>query len=105
VSVKSVDPAVIYLVKNSVGTSDYLVFNPLPSATAFNFAQYSARAVTETLASDQLALVHNVGIGGSAQFDLLPYNFVLAPGDTISLFMSSTTSFNSSSIGISWLVD
>jgi len=43
VSVKSVDPAVIYLVKNSVGTSDYLVFNPLPNDSAFNFAQYSDR--------------------------------------------------------------
>ena len=105
IALKSVDPAVVYMVKNAVGTSDYLLFAPQPGASAFNFAQYSTTAVSETLASDQIALVQNVGIGGSAQFDLLPYNFVLAPGDTISLFMSSTTSFNSSSIGISWLVD
>ena len=105
VSVKSVDPAVIYLVKNAAGTSDFLEFQPLPNASAFNFVQYSTSAVTETLASDTLALVTTIGINGSAQFNLLQYNLYLSPGDTISAFMSSTNSFNSSSIGITWKID
>ena len=70
-----------------------------------NFVQYSTSAVTETLASDTLALVTTIGINGSAQFNLLPYNLYLSPGDTISAFMSSTNSFNSSSIGITWKID
>ena len=105
VSVKSVDPALIYLVKNVVGTSGFLEFQPLPNASAFNFVQYSTSAVTETLASDTLALVTTIGINGSAQFNLLQYNLYLSPGDTISAFMSSTNSFNSSSIGITWKID
>ena len=105
VSVKSVDPAVIYLVKNAVGTSDFLEFQPLPNASAFNFVQYSVSSVTETLSSDTLALVTTIGINGSAQFNLLNYNLYLSPGDTISAFVSSTSSFNSSSIGITWKID
>ena len=105
VSLKSTDPAVIYLVKNAVGTSDFLVFGPLPNASAFNFVQYSTSAVTETLANDTLALVQTVSINGSAQFNLLDYNLYLSPGDTMSAFISSTSSFNSSSIGMTWKVD
>ena len=105
VGLKSVDPAVVYMIKNCVGTSDLLVFNPLPNTTNFNFAQYSVSVVSENLALDQISLVQTVGVGGGAQFDLLPYNFVLSPGETISLFISSTTSFNSSTVGISWVVD
>lgn len=105
VSLKSTDPAVIYMVKNSVGTSDLLLYQALPNASAFNFAQYSVTSVSETLSSDTLALVQTVNGNGSAQFNLLPYNLELAPGDTISAFISSTTSFNSSSIGITWKVD
>jgi hypothetical protein len=105
VGLKSTDPAVIYMIKNAVGTSDLLVFSPQPSATAFNFAQISTSAVTETLASDQIVLVQTVGVNGGAQFNLLPYNFVLAPGETISIFISCSQSFNSTTVGLSWLVD
>lgn len=105
VGLKSTDPAVVYMVKNAVGTSDLLVFNPQPNATSFNFAQYSVSAVTETLSLDQIALVQTVGVNAGAQFNLLEYNFVLAPGETISIFISSSSSFNSSSVGLSWLID
>ena len=105
ISVKSVDPAVLYLVKNATGTSGLLEFNPLPNATAFNFAQYSVSAVSENLANDSLSLVQTIAINGSAQFNLLPYNFTLAPGEYMSAFISSTNSFNSTSIGIAWKID
>ena len=93
------------MVKNAVGTSDYLLFNPLPNATSFNFAQYSTTAVSETLANDTLSLVQTLGINGSAQFNLLPYNFTLAPGEYMSVFMSSTSSFNSTTVGMAWKID
>lgn len=101
VSTKSVDPSVIYIIKNAVGTSDLLVFNPIPNS----FVQASTSNVTETLSSDILANVQTIGVNGSATFDLLPYNVSLAPGDYLSVFMSSTTAFNSSSVGITWKVD
>ena len=105
ISLKSTDPAVIYLVRNAVGTSDVLVFNPLPNASPTFFAQYSTSSVTETLSLDTLSLVQTVNANGSAQFNLLDYNFVLAPGDYFSAFISSTSAFNSSSIGMTWKVD
>jgi hypothetical protein len=106
VAVKSTDPCVIYVVKNATGTSDYLVFNPVTGATAFQFAQYSVSAVTETFTgADIPALVTTLGINGSSQFNLLSYSLALAPGETISVFISSTSSINSTSVGLTWKVD
>ena len=101
VSTKSTDPSVIYLVKNAVGTSDYLVFSPIPNV----FAQYSVSSVTETLSSDIISNVQTLGINGSSEFNLIPYNLILAPGEYISVFMSSTSSFNGTTTGITWKVD
>jgi hypothetical protein len=106
VAVKSTDPSVVYIVKNSVGTSDLLVFNSVPPVSnPFVFAQYSVSAVSETLASDSLLSVQTVSPGGSSQFDLTKYNLSLAPGDYISVFISSTTSINTTSVGMTWLID
>ena len=105
VATKSTDPAVIYIVKNAVGTSDLILFNPIPGATSQYFAQYSTTQLSENLSQDIVSLVQTLGVSGSAQFDLLSYNFVLNPGDYISIFMSSTTSFGSSTIGLAWRVD
>ena len=69
------------------------------------FAQYSTSSVTETLSNDTVSIVQTVGINGAADFDLRPYNVNLAPGDYISVFISSTSSFNSSSVGLVWRVD
>lgn len=107
VAVKSTDPSVVYIVKNAKDTSDYIVFNPIPGTTIFKFAQYSVSAVTETFsdANDTPALVTTLGIGGSSQYDLIPYDISLSPGDYISVFISSTSSINSTSVGLTWTVD
>lgn len=105
VSAQGNDPSVVYIVKNSVGTSDYLVFNPLPNANNFLFAQYSISAVSENLALDGIALVQTLGINGNSQFNLAEYNLTLAPGETISVFISSSNALSRTSTGIAWRVD
>ncbi len=105
VSAQCNDPSVVYIIKNAVGTSDLLVFNPVPNASPFNFGQYSVSAVTENLSIDTVALVQSLGVNGSAQFVLAPYNLTLSPGETISFFISSTVAITKSSIGIAWKVD
>ena len=106
VSAQSTDPSTIFLVKNAVGTSDLLVFNQIPGHGNPNvFAQYSVSAVTENLALDNIANVQTLGINGSSTFDLIPYNFILAPGDTISVFIRSTNAITNSAVGITWKVD
>ena len=106
VAVQSTDPSVIFLVKNAVGTSDLLVLNQIPShGNPSIFAQYSTSAVTENLALDNIANVQTLGINGSSQFNLIPYNFILAPGDTISVFIRSTNAISNSAVGITWKID
>ena len=63
------------------------------------------RSVTENLALDNIANVQTLGINGSSAFDLIPYNFILAPGDTISVFVRSTNAITNSAVGITWKVD
>lgn len=99
------DPSIIYLVKNAVGTSGLLVFNPIPAGTSFNFAQYSTTAVTENLAMDSILNVQTLGINSSATFNLMDYNLSLAPGDYLSVFISSSSSISRASVGITWKVD
>lgn len=107
IAVKSTDPCVVYIVQNAKDTSDYIVFNPIPGSTTFRFAQYSNSAVTETFsgANDIPTLVTTLGINGSNQYDLLSYNISLSPGDYISVFISSTSSINSTSVGLTWTID
>jgi hypothetical protein len=106
VAAQSTDPSVIFLVKNAVGTSDFLVFNAIPGHGNPNvFAQYSVSAVTENLALDNVTNVQTLGINGSSTFDLIPYNFILAPGESMSVFIRSTNAITNSAVGITWKVD
>lgn len=100
------DPSVIYVVKNAVGFSDHLVFNNLPGQNnSVVFAQVSTSAVTEDLSKDNVANVQTLGINSSAQFDLMKYNLYLAPGETFSVFISSSNAINRTSVGVTWRVD
>lgn len=106
VAAQGADPSVIYVIVNPLGVSSPLVFAPIPGpATTRVFAQASNSAVTETLSMDNVSNVQTLAINGSATFDLKPYNFSLAPGDMISVFISSSNAITRSSIGLSWRVD
>lgn len=106
VATQNNDPCIIHLVRNAVGTSDLLLFNPVASANPnFNFAQVAVNAVTETLSSDEEANVQTVAINGSATFDLQSYNFRLSPGDTLSVFIISTNSITRSGVGLTWTIE
>lgn len=105
VSAQGNDPSVVFIVKNAVGTSGYLLFNPLPNTTNYNFAQYSVNAVTEDLTKDVINNIQTLGINTSAKFDLLPYNLTLVPGEYISVFIISTSILSRTAAGISWRVD
>lgn len=107
-SIQATDPSIIYVVKNSLGTSDLLVYNPLPSASIlspYQFVQYSTSAVSENLSLDPIVLVQTVGINGTANFPLLDYNLTLAPGENVSIFISSTSQISRSAIGLTWKLD
>jgi hypothetical protein len=104
VSVQCTDPSVVYIVKNAVGTSDYLVFNSVPVIDPFMFAQFSISAVSETIGLDRITNVQTLGINGNSTFNLSNYNLSLAPGEYMSMFISSSAAINKSSIGITWRV-
>ena len=105
VSQQGQDPSVIFIIKNAVGTSDYIVFSPIPGASAFYFAQYSNSAVTENLALDTLANIQTLGINSSSTFNLKDYNLELAPGEYLSVFITSSNAINKVSCGMTWRVD
>ncbi len=105
VSVQGQDPSLIYLIKNCVGTSDLLVFGPIPVPNPFVFAQYSTTLVSENLSLDTLANIQTLGINGNSSFDLMAYNLALSPGETISVFISSSGSITKSTIGLTWKID
>ena len=99
------DPSVVYIVKNAKGLSDVLVFQSMPNSTTARFVQYSASALTEDLSLDNVNNVQTLGINGTAQFDLIPYNLSLSPGETVSVFISSSNALNRTAVGITWKVD
>jgi len=99
------DPSVVYIVKNARGLSDVLVFQSIPNNTNAMFVQYSASALTENLALDRVNNVQTLGINGTAQFDLIPYNLSLSPGETVSVFISSSNALNRTATGMTWRVD
>ena len=104
VAVQANDPSIIYIVKNAVGTSDLIVFNPVPIVDPFMFAQFSISAVTETLGLDRVSNVQTLGINSSAQFNLANYNLSLAPGEYVSVFIESSNAINRTSVGMTWRV-
>lgn len=99
------DPSVVYIVKNAKGLSDVLVFQSIPNNTNAMFVQYSASLLSENLAADRVNNVQTLGINGTAQFDLIPYNLSLSPGETVSVFISSSNALNRTAAGITWKVD
>ena len=99
------DPSIIYILKNPVGTSDLLVFNPLPNANAYNFAQFSISDVEGNLTIDSPANIQTVGINSSAQFDLRAYNLTINPGDYVSVFFQSSSIITRTAVGMTWKVD
>lgn len=105
VSAQGNDPSVIFVIKNAVGTSDYLVFNPLPIANKFYFAQYSTSSVTANLSLNTINNIQTLAINSSSTFDLLPYNLTLSPGDYVSVFFISTSIISRTAIGMTWRVD
>jgi hypothetical protein len=104
VSAQGNDPSIVYVVKNCVGTNTYLLYQPLPVTNNYVFAQYANNTATENLSQDTLCIVQSLGINGAAQFNLLPYNLTLSPGDSVSVFISSTNAINRSSVGLTWKV-
>lgn len=105
VSAQGNDPSIIFIVKNPVGTSNLLLFNPLPAADNTHFAQYSTTTVTEDLTQDNPANIQTLGINSSSQFDLRSFNITLAPGDIISVFITSTNALTRTGVAITWRVD
>lgn len=100
------DPAVIYIVKNVQATNDLLLFNLVPGhGNPYWFAQYSITSTFTALGSENINNVQTLGINGSSQFDLMKYNLTLAPGDTFSVFISSSNAINRTSVGVTWRVD
>lgn len=106
VSAQGQDPSIIYLIVNATNTSTYLLFNNIPGAnTTQVFAQVSNTVCTANLALDMQNSVQALGINGGVTFDLIPYNFALAPGDNLSVFISSGSAINRTSCGLTWKVD
>lgn len=106
VAAQSTDPSIIYLVRNSVGTTSYLAFNNIPNADVnFNFAQISNTVTTEDLTLDQQANVQTLGINASATFNLTDYNFRLVPGEYLSVFISSSNAITRTSVGLTWMIE
>ena len=99
------DPSIIFIIKNPVGTSDLLVFNPVPTTNPFLFAQYSDTTVTENIALDMPSNIKTLGINSSAQFDLREYNLIINPGEHISVFFISTSVISRTACGMTWRVD
>lgn len=99
------DPSVIYIVKEAFGLSDVLTYVAIPNTTPAMFAQYSIAAVTANLDTQRICNVQTLGINDNATFDLSDYNLSLAPGETISVFISSSNAINRTAIGLTWFVD
>ena len=99
------DPSVIYIVKDAFGLSDVLSYISIPNTTPAMFAQYSIVPVSIDLSTQRICNVQTLGINSSATFDLAAYNLTLAPGETISVFISSSNALNRTATGLTWLVD
>ena len=99
------DPSVIYIVKGADQLSDVLAYIAIPNTTPAMFAQYSISPVTIDLSTQRISNVQTLGINSSATFDLASYNLSLAPGETISIFISSSNAINRTAIGLTWNVD
>jgi hypothetical protein len=105
VAAQGADPSVIYIVKDAFALSDVLAYIAIPNTTPAMFAQYSISAVSIDLSTQRICNVQTLGINGNATFDLASYNLTLAPGETISVFISSSNALSRTAVGLTWLVD
>jgi hypothetical protein len=105
VAAQGQDPSVIYVVKDAFGLSDVLAYIAIPNTTPAMFAQYSISAITADLSTQRIANVQTLGINDNATFDLAAFNLSLSPGETISVFISSSNALNRTAVGLTWLVD
>ena len=105
VAAQGQDPSVIYIVKDAFGLSDVLAYIAIPNTTPAMFAQYSISQVTADLSTQRISNVQTLGINSSATFDLGAYNLTIAPGETISIFISSSGALTRTATGLTWLVD
>ena len=105
VATQNADPCVLYVIKNAIGTSDLLVYQSIPNTTVSMFAQYSVSAVSENLSVDRITNIQTLGINSSAQFKLADYNLSLSPGETVSIFITSSNAISRSAVGMTWKVD
>jgi hypothetical protein len=105
VAAQGQDPSVIYIVREATNPSDVISYIAIPNTTIAMFAQYSISEVTIDLATQRISNVQTLGINSSATFNLLDYNLTLAPGETISVFVSSGGAITRSAIGLTWWVD
>jgi hypothetical protein len=105
VAAQGQDPSVIYIIKEAAGASDVISYISIPNTTVAMFAQYSISEVTINLDTQRICNVQTLGINSSATFDLLGYNLTLAPGETISVFVSSGGALSRTAVGLTWLVD
>ena len=105
VAAQGQDPSVIYVVKDATGASDVISYISIPNTTPAMFAQYSISPVSIDLSTQRIANVQTLGINDNATFDLAAYNLTLAPGETISVFISSSNALNRTAVGLTWLVD
>lgn len=97
VALQCTDPSVVYLFINAT-PSQNLIFNSISGASV----SFSNTACTFSTVTDTPVAVFTVGISGSSQFDLIPFNFGLNPGDVISVGVSSTNAITNSAVALVW---
>jgi len=105
VALQGSDPSVIYVVKNGIGTASLLVFQNIPNSTTSMFCQYSNTETTTNLAVERISNIQTVGPNGTASFNLSDYNLMLNPGETVNVFISSSSTLTRTSTGLTWKVD
>jgi len=105
VALQGSDPSVIYVVKNGIGTASLLVFQNIPNSTTSMLCQYSNTETTTNLAVERISNIQTVGPNGTASFNLSDYNLMLNPGETVNVFISSSSTLTRTSTGLTWKVD
>lgn len=103
VAAQGSDPSTVFIVLNAAGTTTPLLFQPIPGPVNSRiFAQYSATLTNEDLSLDNPCNVETLGVNGAAQFNLTDFNFSLAPGDTISVFITSSAPISRTTTSLTW---
>ena len=97
VALQNTDPAVVFLFINATPSTN-LLYTAIPQTDVVQ----STTAATFDSSTNLPVSVFTVGISGNSQFDLLPFNLGLAPGDTLNICVRSSNQITNSSVGIVW---